>query len=79
MAVHPDQISQNQLGEYVYVVDNNNTLEIRQVKSSYANNDLVVISEGLNEGDKVVVGTINGLHNGLVVTPTKIPNPIQIR
>ena len=79
LAVHPDQISQNQLGEYVYVVDNNNTLEIRQVKSSYANNDLVVISEGLNEGDKVVVGTINGLHNGLVVTPTEVPNPIQIR
>jgi len=76
LAVHPDQISQNQLGQYVYVVDKNNTIETRQIQSSYSTNDFVIISEGLKEGDRVVVGTINGLRNGLLVEASEVPNPI---
>ncbi len=76
LAVHPDQLFQNQQGQYVFVVDSNNTIETRQIYSSYANNDLVIISEGLKEGEKIVVETIKGLHTGLLVLPAEVANPI---
>lgn len=77
LAVHPDQISQNQQGQYVYIVNNKNEIETKQVKPAYSNNELAIISEGLNEGDKVLVGTINVLRNGSKVTITEVTNPIK--
>ena len=77
LAVHPDQVSQNQQGEYVLVVNEKNQIETRQIKSSYANNDLVIIYEGLKEGDRVLVGTVNALHNGTEVVATEVENPIK--
>lgn len=76
LAVHPDQVSQNQLGEFVYVVNAQNQIETRQIKPIYSNNDLVIIGEGLQENDKVVVGTVNALRNGLKVSFTEVDNPI---
>ena len=77
LAVHPDQMYQNQQGQYVFVVDNNHSIETRQVESSYSNNDLVIIGKGLNVGDKVLVGTVKDLHNGLLVSEIEVDNPIK--
>ena len=77
LAVHPDQISQNQQGEYVFVVNQKNEIETRQIQTSYSNNDLAIIVEGLSEGDRGVVGTINALRNGTKVSPTEVENPIK--
>jgi len=77
LAVHPDQISQNQQGEYVFIVNKNNEIETRQVKTNYSNNDLAIVSEGLVEGDRIVVGTINALHMGIKVSATEVDNPIK--
>ena len=76
LAVHPDQISQNQLGEFVYVVNAQNQIEVRQIKTNYSNNELVIIREGLQENDKVVVGTVSALRDGLKVSSTEVDNPI---
>lgn len=76
IAIHPDQISQNQQGQYVYVVNKDNTVSKRQIKSNYANNDLVMISEGLKVGDRVLVGTVHALKEGLKVEATEVSNPI---
>jgi len=76
IAVHPDQIAQDQQGQYVYVVSKESTIAKRQVKTNYTNNDLVMISEGLKEADRVVVGTVHGLKVGLKVEATEVPNPI---
>jgi len=76
LALHPDQISQNQQGEYVFVVDKNETLHIKQIKSSYSNNDLAVIEQGLKEGDRVIVGTIHGLREGMQVQTTEVDSLI---
>ena len=77
IAVQPDQISQNQQGQFVYIVNNKNEIETKQIKTAYSNNSLVIISEGLDEGDKVLVGTIHALRNGSKVTMTEVPNPIK--
>ncbi|MDQ7046972.1 MAG: efflux RND transporter periplasmic adaptor subunit [Sulfurovum sp.] len=76
IAVHPDQIFQNQQGQYVYVLTKENTITLKQIKSGYTNNDLVMITQGLKAGEKVVVGTVNGLREGLKVTGTEVANPI---
>jgi RND family efflux transporter MFP subunit len=77
IAVHPDQIAHNQQGSYLYLVDQNNTLEQRFITTGYSNNTLVIIPEGLNEGDRVVVGTHKRLKNKMPVAPTEVANPIQ--
>lgn len=77
LAVHPDQISQNQQGQYVFVVNEKNEIETRQIKTAYSNNDLVIVQEGLAEGDKVLVGVVNALHSGTKVNYTEVENPIR--
>ncbi|SFV50993.1 Probable RND efflux membrane fusion protein [hydrothermal vent metagenome] len=76
IAVEPNQISQNQQGEYVLIVNNKNEIESREIKVTYANNDLSIISKGLKEGDRVVVGTVAGLSDGTKVSVTEVKNPI---
>jgi membrane fusion protein, multidrug efflux system len=47
------QIGQN--GPYVFVVKNDSTLDLRQVKPGQAHGDLTVVTEGLKPGERVVV------------------------
>jgi len=77
IAVSPNQISQNQRGEYVFIVNKDNEIERREIKVSYSNNDLVIIKKGLEEGDRVLVGTISGLSDGTKVSVTEVTNPIR--
>jgi len=79
LAIHPDQISQDQLGQYVHLVDANNTVHITHLKPIFSNNDLVLIGQDLKAGDRVVVGTFNGLVEGMKVTPKEVPNPIKVK
>jgi len=58
-------------------VNAKNEIETKQVKNTYSNNDLVIISEGLEVGDKVIVGTINALRNGTKVSVSEVENPIK--
>lgn len=77
IAVHPNNISQNQLGSYVLVVNKENKIETKQIVISYSNNDLAIIKSGLTLGDRVVVSSINKLRNNQNVTVTEVPNPIK--
>ncbi len=77
IAVEPNQISQNQQGEYVLIVNKKNEIESREIKVRYANNDLSIIAKGLKEGDKVLVGTIAGLSDGTKVLVKEVTNPIR--
>ncbi len=77
IAVHPNTLGQNQLGSFVYIVDSENKIRIRQIESQYSNNDLVLIKDGLNEGDRVIVSNITKLKDGLLVNPKEVENPIK--
>lgn len=79
LAVHPDQISQDQEGGYVSVVNTNNEVHAVHVKPLFSNNDLVLVGESLKEGDKVIVGIISGLTEGAKVTPTEVANPVKVK
>jgi len=77
LALHPDQLFQNQEGFYVFVVTKDNSMSQRIVTTGYSNNDLVIIKSGLKEGDKVLVGTIQNLKEGTKVLATEVANPIK--
>jgi RND family efflux transporter MFP subunit len=77
IAVHPNQISQNQQGEYVWVINSKNIAEKKDIKVSYSNNDLAIITSGLKEGDRVVVGVVSGLYDGMKVVVKDVANPIN--
>ena len=47
-------IRENQDGKYVYVVTENNTVDVRVVEVGITEDDTVAIVSGLNEGDRVI-------------------------
>ena len=77
IAIHPNTLGQNQLGTFVFVVNNENKIETRQVEIQYSNKDLAIIKDGLNEGDRVVVSDIAKLKDGLLVNPSEVDNQIK--
>jgi RND family efflux transporter MFP subunit len=79
LAVHPDQVSQDQEGRYVYVVNAKNEVHAVHVKPLFSNNDLMLIGKSLNVGDRIIVGTISGLTDGTKVTPEEVPNPVKVK
>ena len=77
IAIHPNTLGQNQLGTFVFVVNNENKIETRQVEIQYSNKDLAIIKDGLNEGDRVVVSDITKLKDGLLVNLSEVDNQIK--
>ncbi|WP_435100269.1 efflux RND transporter periplasmic adaptor subunit [Arhodomonas sp. AD133] len=58
---------------YVYVVDDSNQVARRQVTTGHRVDDLLVIREGLESGDRVIVnGTQKIFSAGMKVTPNQI-------
>ncbi len=77
IALNPNNLGQNQIGSYVLIVNDKNQIETRQVEIKFSNNNLVIIKNGLKEGDKVVVSDIAKLRNSLLVEPIEVENPIK--
>ena len=79
LALSPNTISRNQLGAYVYIVNKQNTIEIRQIEISYSNKDLLIIKSGLKQGDKVIISALNKLKISQEVIGIESENPINIK
>ena len=77
LALHPNNLAQNQLGSYVLVVDENNKVQTRQIETSYSNNDLVIVKKGLQAGDKVIVSALKQLKVSKTVNAVEVKNPIN--
>lgn len=56
-------------GSYVYVVDSNNTVQMRQVKIALTQGTAVIIQSGLQGGDRVVTDGQEKLSAGMRVVP----------
>ena len=54
LTVPSKAVRENQDGKYVYVLTENNTVDVRVVEVGMTEDDNVVIISGLNEGDKVI-------------------------
>jgi membrane fusion protein (multidrug efflux system) len=63
----------DQSGSYVLVVDSNKKIEMRRVTTSTQQDRDVVVTEGLKEGEQIVVEGIQKVRPGQVVSATVIP------
>lgn len=56
----------------VYVVDDNNVVESRQIVTGQRINDYWLVSEGLNPGEKIVIDALQKVRSGQQISPSLI-------
>jgi RND family efflux transporter MFP subunit len=62
-------------GDVVYVLDTDNRVHVRPVKTGFQGSLLVQIAQGLEPGDRVIVGGLSKYHDGEVVSPIMTKEP----
>ena len=62
-------IGSNQIGKFVYVVEPGNTAEQRMIKLGPISGELVVVTDGVKEGEAIITGNLQKLGPGAVVEP----------
>jgi membrane fusion protein (multidrug efflux system) len=70
VAVPQQAISLDQTGPYLFAVDDKNVVQLRRVKTGIVRNGMLVITEGLKAGDKVVIQGQQRIRDGMTVAPT---------
>ncbi|MEN4052992.1 MULTISPECIES: efflux RND transporter periplasmic adaptor subunit [Sulfurimonas] len=62
--IPPEVIFNDQLGKYVYIVDNNSTIKRADISTGYSNRYYVSIEKGLKDGDRVIISAFMKLKPG---------------
>ena len=70
--IPPQSIFEDQLGKFVYTVDANNTAKRTSVKTNLTSRYYSSISEGLKDGDVVVISGLMKVRNGRLLAPEDV-------
>ncbi len=70
--IPPDVVFDDQRGSFVYVIDENNTVQRADVKRGYSNRHFLTIPEGLEDGSKVIINGLAKIKDGTKVQPTDV-------
>ncbi|CAN7621720.1 efflux RND transporter periplasmic adaptor subunit [Aminobacter sp. LjRoot7] len=62
-------LGSSQFGKYVYVVGKDNLVEQRVVALGPTDGDLVTLTTGIKEGDKIISGNLQKIYPGVTVQP----------
>lgn len=65
--IPPEVILDDQLGKYVYIIDNNSTVKRADITTGYGTKYYVSVQKGLKDGDKVIVSALMKLRPGVKV------------
>ena len=69
-------LGSNQLGKFVYVVDEGNKVAMRLVELGQTDGELIAITKGVKEGDQIISGNLQKIGPGMPVNPqTASPTP----
>ncbi|MBN9236589.1 MULTISPECIES: efflux RND transporter periplasmic adaptor subunit [Phyllobacteriaceae] len=69
-------LGSSQLGKYVYVIDEGNKVGMRLVELGQTDGELVAITKGISETDKIISGNLQKIGPGMPVNPqTASPAP----
>lgn len=71
MMIPPEVIFADQLGKYVYIVENNK-IKRADIKTGYSSKYLTSVTSGLKDGDKLIVSALVKLKQGLDVKATDV-------
>ena len=79
LAIDPNQIYQNQQGQYIFVVDKNNTIRVKPIKPIFTNNDMAILRYDDYKGDRVVAETLSAIKDGMKVIPIEVENLVKVK
>jgi membrane fusion protein (multidrug efflux system) len=72
----PEQsIQEDQAGKFVMIVDSENVVDVRRVKTGRASKGRMKIIDGLQDGESVVVEGMQKIRPGVTVTTSEAPLP----
>ena len=72
LMISDDVIGTNQSLRFVYILDNNNTVAVKNVKlGPLHSNGLRIVREGLTKEDKLIVNNIQKIRPGMVISPVE--------
>lgn len=72
LMIPPEVISSDQLGKFVYIVDENEKAKRVNIKTDYSSKYYISVSEGLKDGDKLIVSSLIKLKEGREVKATDV-------
>ena len=72
LMIPPEVIFADQLGKYVYVVDENSKAKRVDIKTDYSTKYYVSVTDGLKDADKLIVSALVKLKNGRAVKSTDV-------
>ena len=76
-ALSPNNVMEDQLGSYVFVVDEKEILATKHVNVTFSTKEMLIIDyDSLKEGDKIVVSPLAKLRKGQAVIVKDVPNPV---
>ena len=70
--IPPEVIMDDQLGKYVYIVDNNSTVKRADITTGYATKYYVSVTKGVKSGDKVIASALIKLKPGMKIKASDV-------
>ncbi|MDF1877074.1 efflux RND transporter periplasmic adaptor subunit, partial [Sulfurimonas sp. SAG-AH-194-L11] len=58
LMIPPEVIFNDQLGKYVYIVDENETIQRADITTEYSSKYYVSVTQGLKDGDRLIVSAL---------------------
>ena len=72
LMIPPEVIFNDQLGSFVYIVDENSTVKRADITTNYSSKYYVSVHDGIKDGDKLIVSALVKLKPGRKVVPTDV-------
>jgi RND family efflux transporter MFP subunit len=72
MMIPPHVILNDQLGKYLYIVDENNKVKRVNIQTGYRTKYYASVTKGLKDGDKVIVSSLMKIKEGMEVNPQDV-------
>jgi membrane fusion protein, multidrug efflux system len=80
VTVPQQAVALDQTGPYLFVVDDKNVVQLRRIKAGIVRNGKLVVTDGLKDGEKVVIQGQQRIRDGMTVAPTLAPaTPAQAK
>ena len=73
VTVPQQAVALDQTGPYLFVVDDKNVVHLRRIKAGIVRNGKLVVTDGLKDGEKVVIQGQQRIRDGMTVAPTLAP------
>ena len=80
VTVPQQAVALDQTGPYLFVVDDKNVVHLQRIKAGIVRNGMLVLTDGLKAGEKVVIQGQQRIRDGMTVAPTVAPpTPAQAK